>query len=63
MRNIEAIRPDLFEKDRYGRIDGQIQDPALKQAALKDMMMNREMPPLERANKLEELLIEGRFTV
>lgn len=63
MRNIEAIRPDLFEKDRYGRIDGIIQDPELKKAALKDMMMDRNLPPIQRADKLEKLLINGEYLV
>lgn len=62
MRNIEAIRPDLFEKDRYGRVDGQIMDPSLKSIALKDLMMNSELSALDRANKLEGLMIEGKFT-
>lgn len=61
LRQIEQIRPDLFEKDPYARMDGVIENPILKQKALEDTMKNGGLSVLDKANTVEDLLINNRF--
>lgn len=61
LRQIEQFRPDLFEKDPYARMDGIIENPILKQKALEDTMKNGGLSVLDKANTVEDLLINNRF--
>lgn len=61
MRNVELTRPDLFEKDPYARFDGVIEHPLLKQKALEDTVKNNNVSVLDKANTVEELLVNNRF--
>jgi len=61
LRQIEQIRPDIFVKDPYARMDGVIENPILKQKALEDTMKNNNVSVLDKANTVEDLLINNRF--
>lgn len=61
LRQVEQFRPDLFEKDPYARMDGIIENPILKQKALEDTLKNNTTSVLDRANAVEDLLINNRF--
>jgi hypothetical protein len=61
MKNVELTRPDLFEKDPYARFDGVIEHPVLKQKALDDTIKNNNVSVLDKANTVEELLLNNRF--
>lgn len=61
LRQIEQVRPDIFEKDPYSRMDGIIEHPILKQKALEDTMKNGGLSVLDKANTVEDLLINNRF--
>jgi len=61
LRNVELTRPDVFVKDPYSRMDGIIEHPILKQKALEDTIKNNNLSVLDKANTVEDLLINNRF--
>lgn len=53
--------PQLFERDKYNRINGKIMDPAMAEAARRDTMNNEEMSMLQKTQKINKLNKTGYF--
>lgn len=53
--------PELFEKDRYNRLNGQVPE-SMKPLVRDDIRKNRKISNIERVNQLSELNRSGRYT-
>jgi len=57
---LSQMSPQSFESDEYGRFDGIIQNPLLKQKAM-EKIMNDEGSALEGANKMQLLINRNQY--
>lgn len=57
LRQLEQANPGMFQADAYGRFDGEITNPILKQKAI-EQIINNEPSAIEGAKKMQ-LLING----
>lgn len=60
MINLTQLNPNAFEQDAYGRFDGQIVNPILKQKAA-EQIINNEASPLEGAKKMQLLMNGNKY--
>jgi len=61
MPAIVKIMPHLFEHDRYGRYDGKILDPKMRDVARKDIMNDDNISNTQKAIKMQRLNKTGEY--
>jgi hypothetical protein len=57
LQQMELVKPEMFQADEYGRFDGTIFDPILKQKAI-EQIINNQPSSIEGAKQMQ-LLING----
>jgi len=61
MATLANMNPMAFTPDPYNRFNGVIKEPILKGKALEDTVKNKNMDVLDKANAVEELMLNNRF--
>lgn len=60
LRQMELVKPQIFQADDYGRFDGEIDNPVLKQKAMENIL-NNQPSALEGAKEMQLLLNGNKY--